>query len=69
MVELTLTELAMLLAAAVFLATTDPAAVNRMLMAHVGKWLGVSPGDIQNYEAATDGDENTDPDDAEEGNT
>lgn len=58
MVSLTLTELALVVFAAVALAATDAAAISRLAITVVAKRLGVKPGEIYRYnEAAGDGDE------------
>lgn len=63
MVELALAELLAVVLGAVALATTDAAALSKMLLAWISKKLGVKPADIESYQQATDGDS----DDATEG--
>ena len=55
-VTLSLLELAGVVGAAVGLAATDAAALSDLFVAYASKKLGVSPGDIRAYDAATDGD-------------
>ena len=57
--ELTLAQLTAVVLGAVVLASTDPAALSRLGMAWLSKKLGVKPGEISKYDAATDGDDET----------
>ncbi len=57
MVQLTLAELGAVVFVAVFLASTDAAAVSRLAIAYASKNLGVKPGEISKYDSATDGDD------------
>jgi len=57
MVQLTLAELGAVVFVAVFLASTDAAAVSRLAIAYASKKLGVKPGEISKYDSATDGDD------------
>lgn len=54
-VELTVAELAAVVGAAVVLSATDAAAISRLGVAFVAQRLGVEPGAIRSYDAATDG--------------
>jgi len=56
-VELTLTELAAIVFAAVALAATDAAALSRLFICVLAKKLGVEPSEIMAYADATDGDD------------
>jgi len=55
-IELTLTQLLAVVGVAVGLAATDAAAISRIAIAYVAKKLGVSPGQIHQYDSATDGE-------------
>lgn len=57
MATLALHELLTLIFVAVVLATTDAAALSDMGVAWLSKKLGVKPGDIRAYDAATSGDD------------
>jgi len=53
-ITLTFVELAALIAIAVGLAATDAAAISRLGIAFVAKRLGIKPGEIMQYNSATD---------------
>jgi hypothetical protein len=53
-VTLTFVELAALIAIAVGLAATDAAALSRLGIAFAAKKLGIKPGEIMQYNSATD---------------
>jgi hypothetical protein len=62
---LTFEQVAGVVVFAVMLAASDPAALSRIGTTWIAKKAGVRPTEIQNYEAATDGNEDTEP---QEGN-
>jgi len=53
--ELTLAQLAAIVLVAVVLAATDASALSRLGIAWLSKKLGVKPGEISQYDSATDG--------------
>lgn len=55
-VTLTVGELASVVIFAVALASTDPAAISRLAVAALAKRAGLKPREIEQFEAATDGD-------------
>lgn len=55
-VTLTVWEFAAIVLGAVALAATDAAAISRLAVAWLAKKAGVKPGEIMQYDNATDGD-------------
>jgi hypothetical protein len=58
-ISLTLVELGAVVFAAIVLAATDASAISRLGVTFAAKRLGVSPGEIYQYDQATDGDANS----------